>query len=162
MANYRDNVCGVIRNKEGQLLVCHRTDFAPNEGWQFPQGGIDPEEDLISELKRELAEEIGTDAITVCAVARKRYTYDYPAGMKKKKKGWDGQRQAWVLCEFIDEMQAINLTVEAKPEFDDWRWVSPLEALACAVGFKKEVYLAAMTDLKLINNASDKNDSEQQ
>lgn len=147
---YRDNVCAVIRSTEGKVLVCHRTGLPSDKGWQFPQGGIDRSVDLVDELKRELREEIGNDRVRVVAIAPRLYQYDYPESVLPKKKGYSGQRQKWVLCEFLDSPPMIRLDDEAEPEFDSFRWVSPCEALALSVGFKKKVYQQALGDLGLL------------
>lgn len=150
MARYRDNVCAVIRAPDGTVLLGHRTGFPSDKGWQFPQGGINPDVDLIEEMKRELREEIGNDRIRVVSVAPEIYTYDYPESILPKKKGYTGQRQRWVLCEFQDKDTVIRLDGEDEPEFDGFRWVTPNEALALCVGFKKEVYGKALKDLELL------------
>lgn len=147
---YRDNVCAVIRSSKGVVLICHRSGFPYDKGWQFPQGGIKPTIDLMEELKRELREEIGNDRIKVVSVAPDIYQYDYPESILPKKKGYAGQRQRWVLCEFLDKDPVIRLDIEEKPEFDGSRWVRPQEALALCVGFKKEVYERALSDLELL------------
>jgi len=148
---YRENVCAVIRNGNS-VLICHRNDSPIDLGWQFPQGGIDKGEDLISELKRELFEEIGTDRITVIATLPKYYQYDFPEEMRIAKWGgkYHGQRQRWVLCEFADDKPQIRFDCHDEPEFDAFEWINPKEALARIVDFKKEVYRKALSDLKLI------------
>jgi putative (di)nucleoside polyphosphate hydrolase len=150
MACYRDNVCAVIRAPDGTVLVGHRTGFPPEKGWQFPQGGVDPAIDLIDELKRELREEIGNDRIRVILISPAAYVYNYPESVLPKKKGYTGQRQRWVLCEFLDKDPVIRLDREVEPEFDGIRWVVPKEALALSVGFKKEVYEQALKDLGVL------------
>jgi len=147
---YRDNVCAVIRARDGTVFIGHRTGFPADKGWQFPQGGIDVSLDLVLELKRELCEEIGNDRVRVVAVATNIYQYDYPESILPKKKGFAGQRQRWVLCEFLDENPIIRLDTEGEPEFDARRWVRPEEALKLSVAFKKEVYEQALTDLGLL------------
>lgn len=147
---YRDNVCAVIRAADGRVLVGHRNGFPSDKGWQFPQGGIDPAIDLVDELKRELREEIGNDRVKVVAVSRESYIYRYPESILPQKKGFAGQRQRWVLCEFLDKDPVIRLDGEEEPEFDGYRWVSPVEALALCVKFKKGVYELALKELKLL------------
>jgi len=147
---YRDNVCAVIRAADGRVLVGHRNGFPQEKGWQFPQGGIDPAIDLADELKRELREEIGNDRVKVVAISKETYIYNYPKSILPKKKGFAGQRQRWVLCEFFDNDPIVRLDGEVEPEFDGYRWVSPKEAFALCVGFKKEVYGQALSDLGLL------------
>jgi putative (di)nucleoside polyphosphate hydrolase len=147
---YRDNVCAVIRAPDGSVFVGHRRGFPLDKGWQFPQGGIDPAIDLIDELKRELREEIGNNRIRVVQISPATYVYNYPESILPRKKGYTGQRQRWVLCEFLDSDPVIRMDREEEPEFDGFRWVDPQDALAHCVGFKKEVYERALKDLGLL------------
>jgi putative (di)nucleoside polyphosphate hydrolase len=148
---YRDCVCAVVREKvSGRVLLCHRKGYAPSKGWQFPQGGVDPAKDLIKEAKRELREEIGTDSVTLVALSPVVYTYHFPEYAKAGRPGFCGQRQRWILFE-LDGRPAINF--RHKPaEFDDFKWVQPKVALKRIVDFKKDVYLAALRDLHLLQS----------
>src|SRR5689334_381169 len=57
---YRPNVAGILRNRDGKILICERIHV--RNAWQFPQGGVDEGETLEEALVRELWEEIGLDA----------------------------------------------------------------------------------------------------
>ena len=150
--SYRDNVCAVIGPRAGDsVLICHRIGSPPHEGWQFPQGGIDPEADLIEEMKRELLEEIGTDRVAVERIAPGLYRYEYPGKLLHKKRGHVGQQQRWVYARLLDDPSVICFdATDHPPEFDAWRWAHPAEALELCVPFKKQVYLQALSDLGLI------------
>ncbi len=149
---YRDNVCAVIGPSAGDcVLICHRIGAVENEGWQFPQGGIDPKADLISEMKRELLEEIGNDRVAVIKIASGLYRYEYPEGASVNKRGYIGQQQRWVYARFIDAEPQIRFdATDHHPEFDSWRWASPAEAMKLIVDFKRKVYKEALYDLDLI------------
>jgi putative (di)nucleoside polyphosphate hydrolase len=146
---YRDNVCAVILEKEGRrLLMCHRINCQPHEGWQFPQGGIDPRCDLVAELKRELREEIGTDAIRVIRISKKSFKYDFPPKARDAHPGYRGQRQRWVFAEFIGAPGAIRF--DSQPaEFDAFVWVEPEDVIQKVIDFKRDTYIAALRDLKI-------------
>ncbi|MGM0462451.1 MAG: RNA pyrophosphohydrolase [Fibrobacterota bacterium] len=148
---YRPNVCAVIlhKNRYDRVLLCHRKDFLMQQGWQFPQGGYDPQKNLVSEMKRELREEISTDAVEVLSMSRSEYYYDFPSPDHPKGKNYVGQRQRWVLCRFLGEDSDICVDT-AVPEFDDWKWVSPYEAARLCVEFKKDNYYAALREFGLI------------
>ena len=57
MKPYRKNVGVVIFNSFGEVLVGERIGL--DGSWQFPQGGIDENEDTKSAAYRELYEEVG-------------------------------------------------------------------------------------------------------
>lgn len=149
---YRDNVCAVIgRAGDDSVLLFHRVGFPPSEGWQFPQGGIDPGKGLIAELRRELREEIGTDDIEVIRIAPGTFTYDFPPNVEAKggKARYRGQRQRWVLAELKGSESAISFSYQPA-EFDRFEWVAPGEALQRIVSFKRTVYEKALKTLGLI------------
>lgn len=98
-------------------------------------------------MRRELREEIGTDRVRVVALSPTWYRYDFPEWVQGKP-GYAGQRQRWVLAEIHDE-DSISVD-QPKPEFDDYQWVDPPEALARAVSFKRGVYERALKDLGLL------------
>ena len=52
---YRLNAATVVFNKQGKVLICSRVDF--ENQWQFPQGGINNEENHQQAALRELREE---------------------------------------------------------------------------------------------------------
>ena len=146
---YRDNVCAVIRRKsDNSVLIFHRKGCPETKGWQFPQGGIDVNKDLIWELKRELLEEIGTDDVAIIAISRRVYTYKFPKGASIKHKGYSGQKQRWVLIELKRDESVISFKNE-DAEFDAYQWVSPKRAIVGVVNFKKAVYKQGLKDLGL-------------
>jgi putative (di)nucleoside polyphosphate hydrolase len=154
MTRFRKNVCVVVRNTgSGLLLFCHRKGYPLDRGWQFPQGGLHRGEDLFSEMRRELREEIGTDNVTVVACAPKKYTYLFPEGMKRRHGNYSGQTQQWVLAEFSGKDGEINFTREPA-EFDAFEWVTAETALNRIIDFKKKVYTEAMQDLGLCGTVS--------
>lgn len=147
---YRDSVCAVIRKKTGSsVLIFHRKGSSEHTGWQFPQGGIDIEKDLIEELKRELREEIGTDDISVIKVSRNTYKYNFPEGIPVKHKQYQGQKQRWVLVELNTDENAIHFD-DAGAEFDAYQWIPPQKAVIEVIDFKKNVYKKALSDFGLI------------
>jgi putative (di)nucleoside polyphosphate hydrolase len=149
MARFRENVCIAIRNpSSGLFLICHRKGFPREIGWQFPQGGLHRGRDLESEMRRELREEIGTDAVSVVAIAPRKYTYTFPEGLKRKHGDFDGQTQQWVLADLSAPESVISFD-RVPAEFDAFEWVSASTVLDRIVDFKKKVYTEAMKDLGL-------------
>jgi putative (di)nucleoside polyphosphate hydrolase len=147
MPRYRRNVCIAVRQPAtGLLLLCHRKGFPKEEGWQFPQGGIRDMGDLISEMKRELLEEIGTDDVAVVRVSSREYSYTFPEHARKSRPQYDGQVQQWVLAELKGDESDIRFT-HSPAEFDAFMWATPEAVLERIVDFKKQVYREAMADL---------------
>lgn len=62
---YRISLKALVFDDKGRLLVCNDSQ---NE-WAMPGGGWDHAEDYESGVKREVAEELGTDVISVGPIA---------------------------------------------------------------------------------------------
>lgn len=82
----RTSVYGIIRDEKGTLLVRDRTS---DEKWDLPGGGIDPGEEMIAALRREIDEET---KLTITDVLEKvceftEYFYDVDT-----QKGWESTR----------------------------------------------------------------------
>ncbi len=143
---YRDNVGAVLFNAEGFVLVARRADMPNSEGaaggWQLPQGGVDPGEDLRAAVLRELAEEIGTGKAEIIAEHPDWLTYDFPpelSGMRIAQR-YRGQRQKWFALRFTGTDADIRLDADPHPEFDAWRWARLEELPGLAVHFKRPIY----------------------
>jgi putative (di)nucleoside polyphosphate hydrolase len=145
---YRDNVGAVLFNAEGLVLVARRADMPNAEGaaggWQLPQGGVDPGEDLRVAVIRELAEEIGTDKAEIIAEHPEWLSYDFPPELASRgfriAQKYRGQRQRWFALRFTGVDSDIRLDADPHPEFDAWRWARLEELPALAVSFKRTIY----------------------
>jgi len=145
LSRYRPNVGVVLFNREGEVFFGRRvSDFADlGEDrdafrWQFPQGGVDADEDIVDAAFRELKEETGVATARLLAMTPGWLAYDFPAGYKKKK--WVGQRQKWAAMLFEGAESEIALDADAHQEFDQWRWGELEEAPHLIVPFKRKVY----------------------
>jgi 8-oxo-dGTP pyrophosphatase MutT (NUDIX family) len=57
---FQIGVKGLIRNKDGNILMLHIPEWGHNPAhWDLPGGRMDPDETFLETLKRELEEEIG-------------------------------------------------------------------------------------------------------
>lgn len=151
---YRLNVGIILTNSVGQLFWGRRIN---QEAWQFPQGGIHDEEELLDALYRELNEEIGLSAneVSIIAESERWLSYRLPRRLVRSdtRPPCIGQRQKWFLLRLEGEDSCIKLDVSIKPEFDHWRWVSYWFPLYQVVAFKREVYRQALLEFapKLMN-----------
>jgi putative (di)nucleoside polyphosphate hydrolase len=120
----RPNVCMLVYNRKGQLLLGERLGKAGH--WQFPQGGVEPGESLKRNVLRELREELGITPEQVGRVTRLRARHHYvwkriPAYAKGR---WEGQQQTFWLVEFLGRDSDIDLASAQEAEFSTWRWCS--------------------------------------
>ena len=146
---YRLNVGIVIANCEGKLLLCKRRGM---NSWQFPQGGIDNNEDPFEAAKRELYEEVGINSkyVKLIKSSDEWYKYDVPEKSRRKiliNKNFKGQKQKWFLFR-LKESVKISFENDPDNEFDDFKWVSYWYHLAVIVSFKEAVYRKALNELK--------------
>jgi putative (di)nucleoside polyphosphate hydrolase len=146
--SYRPNVAALVVDQEGRLLVCERWNV--RGAWQFPQGGVDPGEEVEQALHREVEEEIGLRPEHYRIVGRKDgYRYLYPPKVrfrKLRKHGNHGQEQSYFLCRLESGAPGIDVDQDP-PEFRDYRWIRPDEfRLEWLPDFKHEVYREVMKD----------------
>lgn len=145
MATYRPNVAAILRMPEsGKIFIGERIDHPGS--WQFPQGGVDRGEDLLSALWREVEEEIGVPRQLYNLVAcRTDYRYKFPKGRLKKRK-YCGQTQTYFLCDFLGQDEDINLHSHVQ-EFSRYLWIDPTEfTLAWVPRFKRPVFTRVFAD----------------
>lgn len=139
---YRANVGVVLFNSVGQVWLGHRAHTQGAHTWQFPQGGVDKDEDLLAAAKRELLEETGVSTVTYLGCTEGWITYDFPAdwGGSKQAKGWVGQKQVWFAFRFDGDDAEVNLSHHEPAEFEAWRWGELEEAPGLVVPFKRGAY----------------------
>ena len=145
LSRYRPNVGVVLFNTTGEVFFGRRIgDFADlgedkdAYRWQFPQGGVDEDEDIVDAAFRELKEETGVSAARLLVMTPGWLAYDFPAGYAKKN--WLGQRQKWAAMLFEGAESEIALDADTHQEFDQWRWGELEEAPHLIVPFKRKVY----------------------
>lgn len=134
---FRPNVAGILRNPQGEILVCERLGMVG--AWQFPQGGIDDGETHEEALERELGEEIGVEPGDI-KILDKRGPYRYLFGNGKSKRGYHGNEQHYLLADFVGCPSRINLATK-KPEFQNHQWIRPHDfRMQWLPDMKREVY----------------------
>ncbi|MFI3217256.1 MAG: RNA pyrophosphohydrolase, partial [Methylococcales bacterium] len=118
---------------------------------QFPQGGINPNEDPETAMYRELWEETGLQQQHVQLLGRTRYWLRYQLPERYIRKHslplCIGQKQIWFILRLITPESNVRFDYCVNPEFDGWRWVDYWEPLKDVVYFKRKVYHKAMSEL---------------
>jgi len=140
---YRPNVGVVLFNAEGLVWIGHREGEEGPFTWQFPQGGVDPGEDLEAAARRELQEETGVASARLIGRTESWISYDFPPEIlnnHKRARGFKGQKQVWFAFRFEGEDSEVDLFAHGEVEFDAWRWAALHEAAELIVPFKRAVY----------------------
>ena len=145
---YRPNVGIILCNPQDQVFWARR---CGQNGWQFPQGGINPQESPEQALYRELHEEVGLTPEHVHIIGRTQdwLRYDIPAHYLRASRSshFRGQKQIWFLLRFLGNAEHVRLNVCDRPEFDCWRWEEYWSTLEQIVDFKRAVYQQALHEL---------------
>ena len=146
---FRPNVGIVISNDVGNVFWARRV--GGDNAWQFPQGGMQPNEMPEDALYRELFEEVGLTpaSVKILAVTSRWLRYRLPKRLRRYNSSsrFRGQKQKWYLLKLVGDENDISMNCSDKPEFDAWRWVSYWYPLTEIVGFKQEVYRRALREL---------------
>lgn len=145
---YRPNVGIILCNDQGQVFWAKRKGA---NSWQFPQGGIDHDEDPETAMYRELWEETGLQAEHVELLGRTRYWLRYKLPERYVRKNSSplciGQKQIWFILRLLSDESHVRFDCGHKQEFDGWRWVDYWFPLNDVVYFKRRVYRKAMDEL---------------
>ncbi len=145
---YRANVGIILTNHENKAFLARRIG---QDGWQFPQGGINNNESPEQAMLRELHEEVGLspDDVTLIASTESWIRYDLPKRLIRyhQKPICVGQKQRWFLLRLISNDTNIKLNICDAPEFDSWRWVNYWHPVREVIAFKRSVYKQALREL---------------
>jgi putative (di)nucleoside polyphosphate hydrolase len=146
---YRANVGIVLMRDDGRVFLGGRTG---GRGWQFPQGGIRPDEAFEAALYRELEEEIGLAAVDVDLLGETRgwmrYTLPRQYVRRNGLQRCIGQKQRWALLRFRGDEQRLRFdATDEPPEFDRFRWADFWDPVREVIFFKRGVYQRALHEL---------------
>lgn len=145
---YRANVGIIILNDFGQVFWGRR---CGRRAWQFPQGGMNPEESPEQAMYRELQEEVGLqrEHVELLGCTRRWLRYRLPHRYIRHGESplCIGQKQRWFVLRLMAAESEFDLAHDEHPEFDQWRWVDYWTPLEEVVAFKRGVYQAALREL---------------
>jgi len=145
---FRANVGIVLIRDAGDVFLGARSD---GRGWQFPQGGVQPEESAEQALYRELREEVGLapDDVEVLASTRSWLRYRLPRRYVRRRSRplCIGQKQRWFLLRMVGSESSLRFDVTERPEFDSGRWVDYWSPVREVIYFKRTVYARALEEL---------------
>ncbi len=145
---YRPNVGIILCNDEGKVFWAKRKGV---DSWQFPQGGIDHDEDPEQAMYRELWEETGLNRYDVQILGRTRYWLRYKLPEKYIRRHsmplCIGQKQIWFILRLLGDEAHFRFDCGQKQEFDDWKWVDYWHPLKDVIYFKRKVYRKALVEL---------------
>ena len=138
---FRIGVVIVVKSSTGDLLVFERGDI-PDQ-WQFPQGGVDVDEEPAEAAWRELVEETGLTAahVTLSGEYPDWVLYEYPVELRGLK-GQRGQAHRWFFFDALDD--GIQPTPD-NDEFVAWKWAPRNWVLDNVVEFRRASYTQVLT-----------------
>ena len=136
---FRAGAGAVLTDQRGRVLMFERGDIPG--AWQFPQGGLENEEQPIEAVLREIREETGIPRTALQFLDRYPgpLVYELPRQAQSVKTGM-GQVQYWFLFK-VKVSAATDIRLPARSEFRAVAWVPFSRAVARAVRFKKPLYL---------------------
>lgn len=145
---FRANVGIILIRDDQRVFVGGRPG---GRGWQFPQGGIGPNEAPEQALFRELKEEVGLEPgdVEVMASTRGWLRYRLPKQYQRHdaKTHCIGQKQRWFLLRFAGSDERFRFDTTTQPEFDRWRWADYWSPVRDVIFFKRAVYVRALEEL---------------
>lgn len=145
---FRANVGIILTDGQGRVLIAGRRGRG---GWQFPQGGMRPEESEEEAMYRELNEEVGLEPADVDMVGSTQGWLRYRLPKRFIRRECTplciGQKQRWFLLHLVSDPERLRFDLSEEPEFDRYRWVDYWRPVKEVVYFKRRVYVRALTEL---------------
>lgn len=138
----RKAVMAVLVNSENKVLI----GSSPRDGgYKFPQGGLDPDEDVLEGLKRELLEELGLFITEddIVATHTKKVSYNFPDDGYYI---YDSQELHVIQIKYHSKMTLIP----QDDEFDELIWIHPKELSTYDCQFRMGAYKQALELCRLL------------
>ncbi|WP_288147232.1 RNA pyrophosphohydrolase [Thomasclavelia cocleata] len=136
---FRANVGAILVNNNGYVMVFERLKI--KNAWQFPQGGLNENEEPLDAIYREILEETGLtmETLTLISEFPEWLAYELDEKMRSSKHG-RGQVQKWFLFEFKGNDNQIDIVNVEEQEFSAWKWMKISEVLEIVPSFRKSIY----------------------
>ncbi|MBT5229229.1 MAG: RNA pyrophosphohydrolase [Methylococcales bacterium] len=145
---FRPNVGIILVNREGKVFWARRKG---QHAWQFPQGGIEVDENPVQAMYRELYEESGLkpEHVEIIGCTKGWLRYRLPKKFLRKNSVplCIGQKQVWFLLRMVEVDDCVQLNATDSPEFDAWRWAFYWLPVKEVVFFKRQIYHKALFEL---------------
>ena len=158
----RPNVAVVILNSQNKILICERSpkDFyidiinkperlKVRNYWQFPQGGIDKNENLEFAAKREAKEETGLEKLELIKISSQVNTYYWNSAVRQFIRNRNhknvGQKQNIVYFKFKGSDNQVKAD---QKEFINYKWIKSDELLKVIHPERLPLAKIVLADLK--------------
>jgi putative (di)nucleoside polyphosphate hydrolase len=136
-AYFRAGAGAVIADERGRVLALERTDTPGS--WQFPQGGLEKDEEPLAAAYREIEEETNLPrrSLKLVSAYPDLLVYQLPKRARSKKTGL-GQVQYWFF--FRLRNPAHKEKVRPMAEFMSAEWRPIDRVVSEAITFRKPIY----------------------
>ena len=144
-------VVGILRRRDGRFLIQQRMPGTPCAGqWEFPGGKVEAGESPRRALARELAEELGVEALSVRELVKLPFDYAHARvwldvfvidSFAGEARGREGQATRWRTLDEIrqhDILAAVPAILDALSEAGDGDGNADAAAVAVARGASAE------------------------
>lgn len=137
---FRANAGAVIINNDGYVLAFERLKI--KGAWQFPQGGLNENEEPLEAIYREVSEEtnISAEKLKLISDYPEWLAYELSQEMRMPKHG-RGQVQKWFLFRFNGSDSNIDVVNVQEKEFKAWKWTRIEDIIDGVPPFKRQIYL---------------------
>ena len=152
----RTSAVAVVVNKDRKILLCKQVDsvtkkFYPDKpgmvDWQFPQGGLELDEEVVSGATRELQEETGIASVKVLGIAKYEKRFEWQNALRpfttSHYKARGGHLRT-VFFEFTGDESEVKLD---QKELVEHQWVDPSEVLNIMPPIRHEHAAAVLAEL---------------
>jgi len=134
---FRIAVMAVIVNEKNQVLI----GSSPRDGgFKFPQGGLEPNEDALTGIKRELNEELGIVITDDDILFFSNDTVEYLYPPEDPYFIYKGQQLSVIKIQYNTSMQLVP----QDDEFEELHWIDPTVLHEYNTNFRFQAYNRAL------------------